>query len=135
MFIISTLFYIFINISYFFKIKYDKLLISLTNAASYMKKAVETLCVSFPKMIHVTCIVHALHRVCETIRSLYRNVNKLVANGKKVFVKAPTRIDLFKNKNHNISLPSTPTVTRWGTWLSAVMYYADNFDTFKSSHG
>ena len=107
------------------------MLIFVTDAESYMKKAAETLCVSYPKMIHVTCCACASYSV-RTIRSLYPNIDKLVSNGKKVFVKAPTRIDLFKNKNPNISLPPTPTVIRWGTWLSAVVYYADNFDTFKS---
>ena len=35
-----------------------------------MIKAGEGLSVSYPKMIHVTCVAHALHRVCETIRVL-----------------------------------------------------------------
>ena len=48
-----------------------------------MIKAGEGLSVSYPKMIHVTCVAHALHRVCETIRVLYPNVDKLIANAKK----------------------------------------------------
>ena len=37
--------------------------------------------------------------VGKTIRSLYPNMDKLLSNGKKVFLKSPTRSDLFKNKN------------------------------------
>jgi hypothetical protein len=55
--------------------------------------------------MNVTCVVHVLHRVCETIHVLYPNVGKLVANGKKIFVKSPARIELFKNKAPETSLP------------------------------
>jgi hypothetical protein len=68
------------------------------SAAPYIKKAAERLSVIYTKLIHVTCVVHALHRVCETIRVLYPNVDKLVANGKKIFVKSPAKIELFENK-------------------------------------
>jgi hypothetical protein len=44
------------------------------------------------------CVAHASHRVFETIRVLYPNVDKLVANGKKIFVKSPARIEFLKNK-------------------------------------
>jgi hypothetical protein len=27
-----------------------------------------------------------------------------------------------------IPLPPQPVLTRWGTWLDAAMYYADNFE-------
>ena len=46
--------------------------ITLTDGAGYMKKVAEVLIVSFPKMIHVTCVVHALHRLCECIRLVCR---------------------------------------------------------------
>ncbi|XP_068085018.1 uncharacterized protein [Anabrus simplex] len=113
-------------------ITYDHVLLFLTDNAAYMKKAAESLSVSFPKMIHVTCVVHALHRLCETLRAQHPQVDKLVSNGKNVFVKAPSTIDLFKEKNPDLALNPLPIVTRWGTWLSAVVYYADNFESFAS---
>ena len=64
-------------------VKYDIMLLLLTDAAPYMIKAGERLSVSYPKMIHVMCVAHALHRVCETISLLYPNVDKLIANAKK----------------------------------------------------
>jgi hypothetical protein len=97
-----------------------------------MKKAAEGLSVSLPKLMHVTCVVHALHSVCEAIHVLYPNVDKLVANGKKIFVKSPARIELFKNKAPDTLLPPTPVITRWGTWLDATVYYAENFEVFCS---
>jgi len=32
----------------------------------------------------------------------------------------------------DVPLPPEPVITRWGTWLNATMFYADNFETFKN---
>ena len=93
-------------------IKYDNALLFITDAVSYMKKVAEALYVSYLKLIHITCIVRDLFRVCETIRSLYHNVDRLESNGKKVFIKFPTRIDVLKNKNPNLPLLPSPIVAR-----------------------
>jgi hypothetical protein len=92
----------------------------------------EGLSVSYPKLIHVTCTAYALHRVYETIRVLYPNVDKLVGNGQKIFVKSPARIEFLKNKAPDTSLPPTPVITRWGTWLDATVHHAENFEIFCS---
>jgi hypothetical protein len=67
------------------------------------------------------CVAHALHRVCETIHVLHPNVDKLVANEKKIFVKLPARTLLFENKASDTPLPPTLVITCWGTWLDAIM--------------
>jgi hypothetical protein len=113
-------------------VKYENVLLLVTDATPYMKKATEGLSVTYPKLIHVTCAVHALHRVCETICVLYPNVDKSVANGKKIFVKSPARTELFKNKAPDTPLPPTPVIIWWGTWLDATVYYAENFKIFCS---
>jgi hypothetical protein len=113
-------------------VKFDDVLLLVTDAAPYMKKTAEGLSVSYPKLIHVTCVVHALHRVCEIIRVLYPNVDKLVANGKKIFMKSPARIEHFKNKIPDTPLPPTPVITWWGSWLDATVHYAENFEIFCS---
>jgi hypothetical protein len=75
------------------------------------------------------CVAHALHRVSETIRVFYSNVDTLVDNGKKIFVKSPARREqFFKNKAPDTSFPPTPEITRWGTWFVAIVYYAENFE-------
>lgn len=48
-------------------------------------------------LIYATCAAHAPRRFCQTIRVFYRNAEKLGVNGKKTFVKWPTRI-LFETK-------------------------------------
>ena len=49
-----------------------------------------------------------------------------------MFVKAPLRIQVYKEKLPNISLPPEPVVTRWGTWLEAAIFYTDNYHHIKN---
>ena len=41
-------------------------------------------------------------------------------------------MQLFKERSLYIPLPPEPILTRWGTWLDAALYYANNFNEFKS---
>jgi hypothetical protein len=63
-------------------VKKDKVLLSLSDAAPYMKKAVEVLQIFYQNIIHVTCLAHGLHRICETIREEFPAVNKLISSTK-----------------------------------------------------
>lgn len=105
----------------------SKVLLAVTDAASYMAPAMRTLKVFFPSLVHVTCLAHGLNRVAEQIRIEYPEVNKLISCVKKVFVKAPLRVQTFRQTFPNICLPPEPVLTRWGTWLAAVDYYNDYF--------
>lgn len=92
-----------------------------------MVKAETSIADFYPKMTHVTCIIHGLNRVCGKIRAEFDNVNELISNVKKVFIKAPNRIRLFRAICPDLTLPPEPVITRWGTWLTAAIYYADNY--------
>lgn len=105
----------------------------------------------YPKMLHLTCLAHGLHRIAEYIRLEFPEVNRLISNTKAVFIKvtigktycqyffkiqfllqAPCRRQIFKNKYPNLPLPPSPCITRWGTWLEAAGYYCDHFEEVKS---
>lgn len=111
--------------------------------------AMNSLKVFYAKMIHFTCAAHALHRVAEFVRDNHSDVNKFVSNMKKIFrkvgkyflkqifccssiylsfVQAPARKNKFQHMFPETALPPQPVVTRWGTWIEAVMYYAENFE-------
>jgi hypothetical protein len=62
------------------------------------KKTAEGLSVSCPELIYVMCLLHAFHRASETVHMPYLDVDKLVASRKKIFMKSPARMDLFKSK-------------------------------------
>ncbi|KAJ4440544.1 hypothetical protein ANN_08685 [Periplaneta americana] len=101
------------------------------DAAPYMMKAAASLSALYPKIVHVTCLEHALHRVAEEVLANFPEVDKLIGCVKKVFLKAPSRISAFKTEAPEIQLPFSPVLTRWGTWLQACSYYCKNFDVVK----
>ncbi|XP_050061427.1 uncharacterized protein LOC126551598 [Aphis gossypii] len=111
---------------------HDNVLLFVSDAAPYMVKAGKALNAFFPKMIHITCLAHAFHRIAETIRSKFIKVDELISTVKKIFLKAPSRIETFKNMYPDLSLPPQPIVTRWGTWLNAANYYCQNFKEIKN---
>jgi hypothetical protein len=52
-------------------VEQENVLLFVSDAASYMIKAAKALQFLYPKMIHVTCLMHALHRVAEEVRGRY----------------------------------------------------------------
>lgn len=83
-------------------------------------------------MLHSTCLAHALNLVAGQIRKENPTVDSLISNLKKVFLKAPKRIKIFKEICPHLSLPPAPVITRWGTWFHAAFYYAKHFHEIKS---
>ena len=69
----------------------------VTDAAPYMIAAFKILKQSLlPKLINVTCVVHAIHRVCEVIREENVKVNRFVSLMKKVLLNSKERRNLYK---------------------------------------
>ena len=95
----------------------------LSDAAPYLIKCGKSLKVFFPSLFSLTCFAHGLHRVCETARLLFEDVNSLIAWTKKVFLKAPSRISVWRNSYPNLPLPPSPIVTRRDLWLGLVMQH------------
>lgn len=110
----------------------ENLLLMVTDAAPYMVKAAENLKIFYPKLIHCTCLAHGLNRVAETVRSEFPLINTLVTNIKKNFVKAPQRVQFYKEKLPGVPLPPEPVLTRWGTWLNCVNFLAENYVGIKN---
>jgi hypothetical protein len=99
-----------------------------------MLKCATSLLVFYPKMLHFTWLAHALHRVCEVICEEYINVNALISNTKKIFLKAPIRVECYKELLSNVPLPPESIITRWVTWLQAAVFYCEHFDSIKQVH-
>lgn len=94
-------------------IRHENILLFLSDAAPYMVKAGKTLKIFNPKMEHIICVAHALHRVCEEIRLQFPKVDKLISNMKNFFLKAPSRVQIFRSIAPNIPLLPEPVLTRW----------------------
>lgn len=112
-------------------VQHENVLLFISDAAPYMVKAGTALQVFYPKMLHVTCAAHGLHRVAEQVRSHFSIVDKLIASVKQIFKKAPSRVQLFKNEFPGVNLPPEPILTRWGTWINAAAYYCENIQVIR----
>ena len=102
--------------------------------SSIAKFVINSLNILWPdelQMRHLTCLAHGLHRVAETVRASFPEVDKLVSSVKKIFKKSPHRRIVFKEMAPNLKHPPEPVLTRWGTWLKAVQYYCDNWQVVK----
>ncbi|XP_003738973.1 uncharacterized protein LOC100902673 [Galendromus occidentalis] len=113
-------------------IQHEKVLLFVSDGAAYMKKAGAALKVIFSKMLHVTCAAHAVHSIAEEVRLIFPDVDRLVANGKKVFRKSAARVIRFREIAPGTALPPQPILTRWGTRIDAAIYYARNLEVFSS---
>jgi hypothetical protein len=59
-------------------VQHDKVLLFLSDAAPYMVKAGKAIKLFYSKIIHITCLAHAFHRVAETVRIGYPNLTNLL---------------------------------------------------------
>ena len=100
----------------------EKFVLLLSDAASYMTAATAALKTLYLNLFHVTCVTHMLHNFSEKIRAYYTDVDQLFAWTKAATVKNKTR----RNKFKDIGILPEPALTRWGTWLEAENYYAEN---------
>lgn len=110
--------------------KYDRLLLIVSDQAPYMIKAISSLKPLVTNLHHITCLAHALNRVCEKIRSENPELNSFISKFKKIIVKSPNRQTKFREET-GLKLPPEPVITRWGTWLNAALYYAENYEKIK----
>lgn len=110
----------------------ENILLLVSDAAAYMIKAGTNLKIFYKNLTHVTCLAHGINRVAEEVRLQFPLINSLVNNVKKIFVKAPLRVQLYKERLPKVPLPPQPVLTRWGTWLEAAIFYADNYNNIKN---
>ena len=109
------------------KINYSKLLLIITDQAQYMIKGIKNSKVLYGKSIHITCLIHGLHRLCEFIRKNHPVVDQFISLMKKLFKNSPFMRRSFQNE-FNISLPPKVSIIRWGTWLNGINYYNKNLE-------
>jgi hypothetical protein len=98
-----------------------------------MKKAGRCVQQLFPKALHVTCLAHALHNVCEEVRIHFSKIDRQIAEMKKIFLKFSKKIAILKEKCPGILNPHKTITTRWGTWITAVEYYCTYLNYIKNA--
>jgi len=76
-------------------------LLLLTDAALYMVKSGKSLKLFYSNIVK-TCIAHTCNLIAEKVCELFPNINILINNGKKIFLKSPRRISIFRDEMENI---------------------------------
>lgn len=112
------------------KIK-DKALfkVLLSDQAAYMVKAGKNLKEIHEGLLHISCLVHGLHRVAEEARAMCKELHKLITAVKQIYNKSPKRKTEFKAAYPEVSLlPLQFVSNRWGTWVVAVVHLFKHFD-------
>ncbi|PSN46709.1 hypothetical protein C0J52_14446 [Blattella germanica] len=108
----------------------DKVLLVVTDQGPYMRSAIKQLKSLFPKLKHVTCLAHALHRVRESILNEYNIANEFISALKKILLKAPSRVVAYREIT-DLPLPNFPVITRWGSWIECAAMLCEKFDKIK----
>ena len=112
------------------EIKRENFLLFLTDAARYMSLAGKTLKELYPSLMHVTCVAHLLHNCAMRVSAHFKNIDEIIATIKEATIKNKDR----KKDFHDAGLPSPPdpVITRWATWLRAVLYYSENLPAVRT---
>ena len=102
------------------EIKRENFSLFLTDAARYRSLAGKTLKELYSSLMHVTCFAHLLHNCAMRVRAHFKNIDEIIATIKAENIKNKNR----KKDFHDVGLPSPPdpVITRWATWLRAVLY-------------
>ena len=107
----------------------EMFLLLLSDAAKYMLKAGDTLKIMYQRLLHVTCTAHLLHNFAEHIRAHFKATDNLISPIEAATMKNKDRRSLFTAAG--LSAPLQLILTRWGTWLEASFFYAENFQIVK----
>ncbi|RXN07774.1 H-2 class II histocompatibility E-S beta chain-like protein [Labeo rohita] len=105
----------------------------VTDSASYMKKAYNTILHGlFPNASHVTCLAHLLQLVLEVFPDKFEELNRMCALVKRVFCQSPKRrLELrafMMQQGLSPLMPVFAVQTRWGSWKKAVQCLEENID-------
>ncbi|KAI4466610.1 hypothetical protein MML48_2g00007941 [Holotrichia oblita] len=100
-----------------FDILPEQVIIMITDGVEIMLRTGLLFKAIQPKLLHITCLLHALHLVEDTIRESYSDVDQLIG-----------RIKLFHSRYPGIPKPSHPPIS----WLETAFYYFKYFERIKS---
>lgn len=74
---------------------HDHVLLFLSDVAPYIVRTKTTISAHYSKIVNVTCLAYAMYRVAENMRDNFSEIDKLIAEIKQIFLKAPNRTIFF----------------------------------------
>lgn len=110
-----------------YAVKDKNFILLISDSASYMVKAGKMLKLKYKDLFHITCFAHLLHNCAAKVQLSYNAVNDLISSMRMCLLRSAERLSKFET----IEIPPDVVLTRWGSWLSAALYYAKNFVEIK----
>lgn len=109
-------------------VKYERVKLLSTDQAAYFLASGRTMKDSlYPRMLHVTCLCHALHNVCEKIKKDSFKSHRLVAALKTYYSKSSRRkFEIIEWIGEN--WPKEPIKSRWGSWVKYCVFLSRHYD-------
>jgi hypothetical protein len=102
-------------------IEIENLIMIISDAASYMIKAVKEIKKSFPWIFHVHYLANLVHNCSMRIKAAYKDIDFLIASIKGIVIKNKTNQELFKF----VGKPPDVIQARWSSWLKGAMYFSE----------
>ena len=112
----------------------DQVMTFVSDSANTMKSVGNILKHTFPNMLTITCVVHAVHIVADKLRLLHPELDKFIGLVKQIMARSGARNNDFKKlleeKYVAARIPPFPAITRWGTWVIYVNFLHCHFNDF-----
>lgn len=110
---------------------HSKIYLLLSDSAKYMTKFVNNLKEShlYPNLLHVKCLAHFIHIICNNIRKANPNVDKFFTMLNKFFISNIVKYE-FKRIT-KLPIPRKIIRTRWGSFINLASYVHKNFNMIK----
>jgi hypothetical protein len=108
--------------------EYEKFRLFLKDGVSFNLLAGRNMKTMYPKMLHVTCVSHMLHRVAEKILESSPRVLEVTKYIGKVFKNSSSRNLAWQSfKDKNLPKYEIPVRTRWGSWLRSARFISKHW--------
>ena len=112
------------------EIKHENFLLFLSDAARYMSLAGKALKELYLSLMHINYVAHLLLNYAMHVRAHFKNIDEVIATIKAATIKSKDRKKDFDDADL-LSLHD-PVITRWATWLRAVLYYNENLPAVRT---
>lgn len=105
--------------------------IALLQSEAYpLVPIMQSMKIVYPKLMHITCIRHTIHRVCEFVRDKHQLADEAVCFFKKLLARSRRKRNLLADLCGR-PVPPSPIEMRWETWLDYCDFINQHYDKIR----